>query len=248
VHLPKTNEIRVILLDIEGTTTPIEFVHEVLFPYAARKLESFVRRHIHDPEVRSSLAGLKEQQRADSESGHNPPPWLDNSEEAEIISLKMFGQWAMEKDAKYPALKSLQGKIWQEGYVRGELRGQVYPDVPHAFARWRQQEKRLCIYSSGSVLAQKLLFQNTEYGDLTRWLDGFFDNRIGIKTDEQSYRKIASEIPCETHEVLFISDISEEIKAAQSAGMYTALSVRTGQKDLPRTDDIAIRNFGEIFP
>jgi enolase-phosphatase E1 len=248
VQLPNESQIRVILLDIEGTTTPIEFVHDVLFPYAARRLEIFLRRYIHDLEVTSSLAALKEQRRIDSEKGLQPPPWLDDSQEAEIISLKMFGQWAMEKDAKYPALKSLQGKIWQEGYVRGELRGQVYPDVSRAFARWRRQEKRLCIYSSGSVLAQKLLFQNTEYGDLTRWLDDFFDNRIGIKTDEESYRKIASQVACETRQVLFISDASGEVKAAQSAGMYTALSVRTGQKDLPTTEGTAIRSFDEIFP
>jgi enolase-phosphatase E1 len=248
VRLPDATRIRAILLDIEGTTTPIEFVHDVLFPYAARRLDSFLRRHIHNAKVQSSLAAMKEQRRMDSENGLGPPPWLDDSGEAEIISLQMFGQWAMARDAKYPALKSLQGKIWEEGYVRGELRGQVYPDVPHALERWRRQGKRLCIYSSGSILAQRLLFQNTEYGDLTRWLDGFFDARIGIKTNEESYRKIASQISCETHQVLFISDASGEIKASQSAGMHTALSVRTGQKDLPTTEGMAIRSFDEIFP
>jgi enolase-phosphatase E1 len=248
VRLPDATHIRAILLDIEGTTTPIEFVHDVLFPYAARKLENFLRRHIHNAEVRSSLAALKEQWRMDSENGLGPPPWLDDSQEAEIISLQMFGQWAMARDAKYPALKSLQGKIWEEGYVRGELRGQVYPDVPRALERWRWQGKRLCIYSSGSVLAQKLLFQNTEYGDLTRMLDDFFDTRTGTKTDEESYRKIASQIPCETHQVLFISDAAGELKAAQSAGMHTALSVRTHQTKLPRIEDEEIRSFDEIFP
>jgi enolase-phosphatase E1 len=248
VPLPDATQVEVILLDIEGTTTPLEFVYDVLFPYAVRKLEGFLRRHIHDPEVRSSLAALKEQRRMDSESGLKPPPWLDDSHEAEIISLNMYVQWSMARDTKYPALKFLQGKIWEEGYGRGELRGQVYPDVPRALERWRRQGKRLYIYSSGSVLAQKLLFLNTGYGDLTRMLDGFFDTRIGTKADEESYRKIAAQIRCETHQVLFISDAPRELKAAQSTGMHTALSVRTGQADLPRTEDVVIQSFDEVFP
>lgn len=247
MRLPDAAQIRIILLDIEGTTTPVEFVYDVLFPYAIRNLESFLRQHFHDPEVRSCLAELKEQRRSDLESDLKPPPWLDDSQEAEIVSLATYVQWLMAQDAKCPALKSLQGKIWEQGYAKGELRGQVYADVPRSLERWCRQGKRVYIYSSGSVFAQKLLFQRTDYGDLTLMLNGFFDTRTGIKTDQESYRKIASQIPCETHQVLFISDAARELKAAQSAGMHTALSIRPGHTDLPTTEYVVIHSLDEVF-
>ena len=248
MKLPEPAQIRGILLDIEGTTTPVEFVYRVLFPYAARELNEFIRQHFQDPEIWPFLENLRQQRNSDSLLGLAPPPWHDDSEEAEIRSLVEYGRWLMNKDSKSPSLKSLQGRIWQKGYARGELRGQVYPDVPTSFRRWREQGKEAYIYSSGSVLAQKLLFQSTEYGDLTLLLDGFFDTQVGTKTDPNSYRKISAQIRCEPQQVLFVSDAISELEGAESAGMHTALSIRSGDTAREPARFLAIRGFDEVFP
>ena len=248
VKLPERAQIQGILLDIEGTTTPVEFVYGVLFPYAARELSDFIHQHFRDPEIWRLLENLRKQRNSDSASGLAPPPWRDDPEEAEISSLVDYGRWLMKKDSKDPALKSLQGRIWQRGYARGELRGQVYPDVPKALQRWRKQGKGVYIYSSGSVLAQKLLFQSTAYGDLTLLLDGFFDTQVGTKTDPNSYRKISAQIRCEPQQVLFVSDAISELEGAESAGMHTALSIRSGDTAPEPARFLAIQGFDEVFP
>jgi enolase-phosphatase E1 len=173
VRLHDSAQIRAILLDIEGTTTPIGFVYDVLFPYAARNLDRYFRQHFHDLETAPYFAQLKEQRMRSADSYTNVPDWHNDSVDAEIGSLVSYAQWLMQRDSKLTALKVLQGNIWQEGYAHGELCGQVYPDVPSALRRWREHNKSVYIYSSGSELAQKLLFQTTEYGDLTRLLRGF---------------------------------------------------------------------------
>jgi enolase-phosphatase E1 len=247
VKLPEAEKIQAILLDIEGTTTPLAFVYDVLFPYAARELNAFIRRHFRDSEIRRFLESLRQQRALDASLGLAPPAWNDNSEDAEISSIAEYGRWLMKQDRKDPSLKSLQGLVWQEGYATGELRGQVYPDVPKALQRWREQGKGIYIYSSGSVLAQKLLFQSTEYGDLTGLLDGYFDTQVGAKTDPKSYRTISSEIRCEPHQVLFISDASRELEAAESASMHALLSVRPGNRPPEPARFAVIRSFDEIF-
>ena len=221
--------IRAILLDIEGTTTPIDFVFQTLFPYARRRLGGFLQAHAAEPEVRADIEGLRAQHRTDTAENLHPPPWLDRSSALEMESARAYGLWLMEHDSKCSPLKSLQGKIWQEGYARGELHGQVYPDVPPAFARWTEQEKIVAIFSSGSVLAQKLLFSSTEAGDLTRYLVAFFDTTTGPKNEPASYRKIAAALGRETASVLFISDATKELDAARTAGMQTKLCVRAPQ-------------------
>jgi enolase-phosphatase E1 len=248
VKLPESWQVRAILLDIEGTTTPLEFVYFVLFPYAARELNDFIRVHFDDPEIRSFLESLRQQRGSDASLGLAAPTWHGDSEEAVISSLTEYGRWLMKQDRKDSALKSLQGLIWKEGYARGELRGQVYPEVPKALQRWREQGKATYIYSSGSVLAQKLLFQSTEYGDLTLLLDGFFDTQVGAKADPNSYRKISAGIRCEPQEVLFLSDAIRELEAAESAGMHTGLSIRPGNKTSEPARFAVIHSFDEIFP
>jgi enolase-phosphatase E1 len=247
VKLPESGQIKAILLDIEGTTTPVAFVYDVLFPYAARELNTFIRQHFHDPEIRRVLESLRQQRALDASLGLAPPAWNDNSEEAEIKSLTEYGRWLMKQDRKDPPLKSLQGLVWQEGYARGELRGQVYPDVPTALQRWREQGKATYIYSSGSVLAQKLLFQSTEHGDLTGLLDGFFDTTVGVKTDPNSYRTISGEIRCEPQQVLFISDATRELEAAESTGMHSTLAIRPGNRTPESVKFTVVHHFGEIF-
>jgi enolase-phosphatase E1 len=248
VKLPESGQIEAVLLDIEGTTTPLAFVYDVLFPYAARQLNAFIRRHFRDSEVRRFLESLRQQRALDASLGLAPPAWNDNSENAEITSIAEYGRWLMKQDRKDPSLKSIQGLVWREGYAAGELRGQVYPDVPKALQRWREQGKAIYIYSSGSVLAQKLLFQSTEYGDLTGLLDGYFDTEVGGKTDPKSYRTISVKIRCEPKQVLFISDAIKELEAAESSGIQTVLSTRAGNNTPESARFAVIHSFEEIFP
>jgi len=239
------SQIRVILLDIEGTTTPVDFVYKTLFPYASRKLESFLREHDQDPEIQSLIQDLHAQHAVDERDGLRPPGWTDHPEEARLRSSVAYGQWLIARDSKCTPLKSLQGKIWQQGFTNGELRGEVYPDVPAAFERWLRQKKIICIYSSGSVLAQQLLFRTTLSGDLTSHITTFFDTRVGAKTEVESYKKIAASLSYAPHEFLFISDALKEVEAARSAGMEVLLCDRDGRTSSSPTERI-IRSFDNV--
>ena len=238
----------VLLLDIEGTTTPIDFVYQALFPFASRRLDSFLRENFCNPETHALIEGLKAQQKADLEQGLSPPQYSSGSEESELESAVAYAQWLIGRDSKCGALKTLQGKIWKEGYESGELRGQVYPDVPPAFERWQRQGRRISIYSSGSVLAQRLLFRTTNFGDLTACIEAFFDTTIGIKTDAESYRRIAASLGCPERAVLFLSDVSKELDAARAAGMRTAPCFRAERDNDVPLHSLAIRTFDEVFP
>src|SRR5216684_4397519 len=238
-------QIRVILLDIEGTTTPVDFVYQTLFPYASRKLESFLREHSQDPEIHSLIQDLRAQHDLDERNGLEPPGWLDNTE-ARLRSSVSYGQWLIARDSKCTPLKSLQGKIWQQGFASRELRGEVFPDVPIAFERWRRQKRTICIYSSGSVLAQQLLFRSTSSGDLTSYISAFFDTRVGAKSEGESYKKIAASLSYEPNEFLFISDAVKEIEAARSAGMQAILCERDSHSASPT--EVVIRSFENVLP
>jgi enolase-phosphatase E1 len=244
--LADDSRVRVILLDIEGTTTPVDFVYKTLFPYASSKLESFLRENPRDPEVQSLVAELRAQQQRDESAGQQPPPWNEETGEPRLHASIAYARWLISRDSKCAPLKALQGKIWQQGYERGELRGEVYADVPPALARWRQQGRGICIYSSGSVLAQQLLFRSTAAGDLTEHISKFFDTRVGAKSESESYRKIAAELGRSPQEVLFISDARKEVEAAQGAGMPAILCLREGAV----RDGLhqVIHNFDEVLP
>ncbi len=240
-------QIRVILLDIEGTTTPLDFVYQTLFPYASRKLESFLREHAQDPEIQFLIQDLRAQQEVDERNGLEPPSWLDHPEEARLHSSVAYGQWLISRDSKCTPLKVLQGRIWQQGFMSGELRGEVFPDVPIAFERWRRQKRIICIYSSGSVLAQQLLFRTTTLGDLTSYISAFFDTHVGAKTEGESYRKIAASFSYMPQQFLFISDAAKELEAAESAGMQAMLCARDSHAPLPTTAGGAIRSFDGVL-
>lgn len=240
--------IQAILLDIEGTTTPIEFVYDVLFPFARRHVREFIEQHYQSADVRADLDALRAEHRADVESDGKPPVWLDGSPDFEIESATRYVHWLMEQDRKSTALKSLQGKVWENGYRSRLLRGQVYTDVAPAFARWRGQQRAIYIYSSGSVLAQKLLFAHTTGGDLTAHLNGYFDTTTGAKQDAASYQSISSQIAAPASEVLFISDVTAELDAAREAGMRTALCVRPGNRETESPVHQTIHTFDVIFP
>jgi enolase-phosphatase E1 len=172
--------IRAILLDIEGTTTPIEFVQQVLFPYARLRLHDYLQQHADDPGVRADLALLRAEHAAESPRAPDLPPW----------SPEAYVYWLMDRDRKSTGLKALQGRIWEAGYRAGELqgKGEVYPDVRPALARWHDAGTTIAIFSSGSVQAQRNLFANTTAGDLTPFLSGYFDTTTGPKRAAASYR------------------------------------------------------------
>jgi enolase-phosphatase E1 len=242
------SQIRVILLDIEGTTTPLDFVYKTLFPYASRKMESFLSENAQDAEIQSLVHDFHMQHAEDQRNGLDPPDWTEQSTEDPLRSCIAYGQWLIARDSKCTPLKTLQGKIWQQGFVSGELRGEVFPDVPLAFERWRRQKKIICIYSSGSVLAQQLLFRTTLSGDLTSYLSVFFDTRVGPKTEGASYQKIATSFSWAPPQFLFISDVAKEIEAAQSVGMQALLCVREEHPTPPSIAEGVIHNFSGVFP
>lgn len=220
-------EPRALVLDIEGTTTPIAFVHDVLFPYAREHLAphlaahgealapAFAAEHARDPE--------------------HPPPF----------ELETYVRWLMDRDRKSTALKALQGDLWRAGYASGELRSIVYADVPPALAAWHAAGIVLAIYSSGSIAAQKLLFAHTDYGDLTPLLDRYFDTTIGPKRAASSYAKIAAALGIAPASITFVSDVGEELAAAREAGLRGVLSIRPGNAPTV-ADGPSITSFAEL--
>ena len=248
--MPSTPEsnVRVILLDIEGTTTPVKFVHERLFPYVNQKLESFLLEHFQIPEILAVIEALRTQFQQDERQGLHPPLWNDAASKERLRSSVAYAEWLIARDSKCTPLKALQGKIWQEGYARGELRGEVYEDVPRALQRWRQQGRDICIFSSGSILAQQLLFRSTNFGDLTQYISGFFDTQVGAKSESESYRKIAASIEQAPPKVLFISDAIKELQAARVSEMQTMLCLRDADSHISAMKHPVIHTFDEVLP
>jgi enolase-phosphatase E1 len=217
-----------ILLDIEGTTTPIDFVFGTLFPYARKRIESFVKQHRDEPAIRDAIQMLK-------------------TECLSLVDPVAYALELMDQDRKSTGLKELQGRIWQEGYRNGELHGEVFPDVPRALETWHRKGLDIRIYSSGSILAQQLLFSTTREGDLTRFLKGHFDTTTGPKTERTSYVRIAESFGGKSPEaILFISDVVRELDPAREAGMQTMLCVRPGNPPQPENSHATISTFDEI--
>ncbi|MFC0228887.1 acireductone synthase [Serratia aquatilis] len=203
--------IRAIVTDIEGTTSDIRFVHQVLFPYARERLGEFIRNHFDEAEVAAPLAALREE---------IAQPDADN--EQLIATLYRF----MDEDCKSTALKALQGIIWRSGYLNGDFKGHLYAEVAEQLAIWQQQGLKLYVYSSGSVEAQKLLFGYSDAGDLQPLFSGYFDTHVGAKRETASYQNIARAIGIPPAELLFLSDIHQELDAAQAAGWHTCQLIR----------------------
>ncbi len=219
-----------ILLDIEGTTTPISFVYDVLFPFA----RAHAGKHLGDEDRRA----LKIEYDADIAHGLTPPAWPTGAIH--------YVHWLMDQDRKSTALKTLQGRVWQEGYRLGDLHGAVFADVPAALERWYRAGLDIRIYSSGSVLAQRLLFSTTPHGDLTRFLRGYFDTTTGPKTAASSYAAIALAFGLPPSGILFISDVTRELDAAAGAGFQVLLSVRPGNPPQPAHTYTTISTFENV--
>ena len=228
-----------VLLDIEGTTTPIAFVHDVLFPFARARLESFLHQHREKDEIRAIVDRFAVEHRDDVARGEHPPALANG--------LVAYVSWLMDRDRKSPALKELQGLIWRDGYETGALHGQIFPDVAPALRRWHDAGITVAIYSSGSELAQRLLFASTDDGDLTPLIAAFFDTAVGPKRAADSYRSIARALGRQPREILFVSDVIEELAAARAAGMYTVLSIRPGNAPQPGADRLeSVMSFEEL--
>ncbi len=233
--------IKVILLDIEGTTTPIDFVHKTLFPFARRRMTEFVESN--SASLTDEIKKLKIEHKED----YAEEFYVKEFDENAPASISNYLNFLIDEDRKSTALKSVQGKIWQTGYETNELKSEVFADVPRAFERWRGQEKAIAIFSSGSVLAQKLVFRYSNHGDLTQFIADYFDTNVGGKKEAESYRKIASLINLPAAEILFVSDIAAELDAAKAAGFETKLSVRKGNAPLGgQTAHLTVNSFDEI--
>ncbi len=202
--------VQAIVTDIEGTTSSLSFVKEVLFPYSARQLPGFVRAHGQRPEVRRLL----------DEARQVAGGALDDEQ---LVATLL--RW-IEEDRKLGPLKGLQGLLWEAGYRQGDFQGHVYEDVPRRLREWRERGLRLYVYSSGSVHAQKLLFGHTRFGDLTPLFSGYFDTSVGGKKESASYAAIVRELGLPSAQVLFLSDVREELDAAAVVGLRTGCLVR----------------------
>lgn len=240
--------VRAVLLDIEGTTTPISFVHEVLFPFARSHVGDYLVTHAGSTETDSDIAGLLREHAVDVNDQLDPPTIIDGPGPERIESIVAYVQWLIDSDRKSTALKSLQGKIWKQGYAERKLKAPIFPDVPPALERWRACGIQASIFSSGSVLAQQLLFAHTEAGDLTHLIESYFDTTTGPKTATDSYQEIALALRQTEPEVLFISDVVAELNAASAAGMQTLLSVRPGNPPQIAGPHQVIQSFGEVLP
>lgn len=218
-----------IVTDIEGTTSSLSFVKEVLFPYARAHLAEFVRSHAHEPAAREQLIAVgKEAGRALSDDQ----------------AVRQLLHW-IDEDKKITPLKALQGLIWEAGYRRGDFQGHVYDDAAQYLRAWKEQGLPLYVFSSGSVYAQKLLFKHTAFGDLTPLFSGYFDTNIGSKRESGAYRHIAQAIKLPPAQILFLSDIREELDAALATGFKTCWLVRDGQMP-EKTSHALARDFTHI--
>ncbi len=210
-----------VLLDIEGTTTSISFVFDVLFPYAAKAIPDFLRAQAARPDVAETITLIR-QDALPAEAALDP-----------VASALAVVQRQMAGDVKATGLKQLQGLVWQHGYENGQIKGQVFSDVVDRFAAWRAANRPLAIYSSGSRLAQQLLFRHSIAGDLTAGIAGYYDTTSGPKRDRASYTNIAKAWGMAPSDIVFCSDQPAEADAARAAGMQTAVIMRPGNAPLP---------------
>ena len=233
---------KAILLDIEGTTTPIDFVHKTLFPFAKEKIGKYVAENFS--EIQTEISQLKTEYKKDFSEQIYGRDFCEDAPETVSEYLKFL----IEVDRKSTPLKTLQGKIWQAGYESGELESVMFDDIPKAFERWKAENKTIAIYSSGSILAQKLIFKYSNFGDLTDYISNYFDTNTGHKRETESYVKIAHALNHPPKRLAFVSDITAELDAAKNAGYETFLSIREGNAKIGnQTKHRAIHSFDEIL-
>jgi enolase-phosphatase E1 len=235
--VPLPPGVQAVLTDIEGTTTSISFVYDVLFPYAEARLEEYCSKPDPGPELAGVLSRLRSEYEDEIRQGASVPGFGNGAP---------YARHLMSLDRKSTGLKALQGLIWDEGYRTGALRSHVFPDVPGALAAWRDAGARLRVFSSGSVRAQQLLFGHTEYGDLSGLFEGFHDTTTGPKQEAASYRAIAGAFDLPSEAILFLSDVRGELDAAVEAGMLTGMLVRPGNRPADPGSHTVYTSFKEL--
>jgi len=221
--------IKAIVTDIEGTTSSISFVHDVLFPYAREHMNDFVHLNENNPEVMSHINDVRRECEKDLD--------IDGV-------INQLIKW-IDEDKKVTPLKAIQGLIWETGYRQGDFHGHLYPDAFENLMKWHEQGIDLYVYSSGSVYAQKLLFGHTEYGDLNNLFKDNFDTRIGGKMESVSYTEIVRQTGRPADQILFLSDVEAELDAARDAGLKTSWLVRNKTPD-PNASHTQVDSFDKI--
>ena len=222
-----------ILMDVEGTTTSISFVHDTLFPFSRRELRQYVQQNAETLNVKHAIELTKQTVLQEDQAVLH---------DVNDVCAKLI-HW-IDTDRKHPALKALQGDIWETGYKMGEINAHVYEDVPEMLKKWKDSGLTLGVYSSGSVKAQHLLFEFSIAGNLRPYFSNHFDTGVGNKREVSSYKKISDELAISPHDILFLSDIKEELDAARNAGMQTCQLVR--RDDVILGDHLQARNFTEV--
>ena len=219
-----------IVTDIEGTTSSIDFVHRVLFPYSTKTLPQYVRDRAERPEIFTIIRQVRQE--------------IDRPNADLDLVIETLLHWIKE-DRKITPLKTLQGFIWEYGFQNGEFQGHLYEDAYRNLQQWQQRNLKLYVFSSGSVQAQKLLFGNSEYGDLTYLFENYFDTNIGNKKEIAAYKNIAKTINIEPEKLLFLSDVIAELDAASAAGYQTILLARQTISK-PKSNHRTVSSFDEI--
>lgn len=229
---------RLALLDIEGTVSPLAFVRDVMFPFAAARYQSFFAGRFNDPDMRPALNELRKDARLE-----DPPLLLEKPDDATAYCLELTRQ-----DRKATGLKAVQGLIWDEGFSSGRLKPPLFSDVKPSLAKWRGLGLRMAIYSSGSEHAQRQFFGHTDAGDLRSWFEGYFDTTVGPKKEAESYKKIAGLTGISPAGICFFSDVVGELEAAKSAGFQTVLVDRPGNAPQPPWSGFKVSSLEEIDP
>jgi enolase-phosphatase E1 len=217
-----------VLLDIEGTTCPVSYVAETLFPYASANLAPYLEAHQQEAKIRALIQELETlwQQDTDQEARDLLSHSRQSAEQKSVGGILPYLQLLIRCDRKVTPLKDLQGKIWAEGYARGELVGPLFDDVPTSLRRWQQEGMVLAVYSSGSIAAQQLIYQHSNNGDLRSLFSHWFDTHTGSKHEPSSYTLIAELMGCAPQTILFVSDSHSELQAASQSGLQVVCSLR----------------------
>jgi len=218
-----------IVTDIEGTTSDIAFVQQVMFPHSRAALPNYVREHAEDPEVMPWIAMV-------ASEVHTTPDNLPT-----VIAALL--SW-IDADRKHTALKALQGQVWAKAFADGEFTAHLYPDAIESLRNWHAQAIPLYVYSSGSLQAQKMYFAHTGVGDVRNWFVDYFDTTSGPKREANSYVNIAQNIGVPARELLFLSDIGAELDAARAAGWQTVQLLREGATPAP--GHMQVKSFTDI--
>ena len=236
-----------LLLDIEGTTWPVSFVSDILFPFAKQELSTYIKQNWDKiPHKKPIQAAKKEWLDDESSKSMQIKQQVAKGETEEMDGLIQYLKHLMSIDKKSTALKDLQGKIWEHGYNNGGLKSQLFPETAECLREWHKQGLPLSVYSSGSIQAQKLLYRHSPAGDLEKLFSHWFDTHTGPKKSTESYIRIAGQLHSSPNKIWFVSDNGAECDSARLAGMHTLFSLRDGNPDRDPRDHTVVQSLREV--